>query len=143
MTVGASGRSSKRSTASTTTIDIAADTEGLPAHARLEYLRGRSSTDPELELSLDGRVMVILDSAHDRGHVLAELERFAPLVTPGCYLVVEDTNLNGHPALPDYGPGPMEAVVEFLAAHPEFEVDEGRTRHLLTFNPSGFLRRRA
>jgi cephalosporin hydroxylase len=35
----------------------------------------------------------------------------------------------------------MEAVVEFLAAHPEFANDAGREKHLLTFNPRGYLRR--
>ena len=86
--------------------------------------------------------MVVLDSNHSRDHVLRELEVYGPLVTPGCYLVVEDTNVNGHPVLPDHGPGPMEAVEEFLATTDDFEVDRGRENRLLSFNPSGYLRRR-
>jgi cephalosporin hydroxylase len=54
---------------------------------------------------------------------------------------VEDTNVNGHPVLPDHGPGPMEAVEEFLATTDDFEVDRSRENRLLTFNPSGYLRR--
>src|SRR5204863_7054471 len=83
-------------------------------HPRIEYLTG-SSLDPAsvaraLELAADRRAMVVLDSAHAAEHVLAELRAYAPLVGPGCYLVVEDTNLNGRPVLPAYGPGPAEAV---------------------------------
>ena len=85
--------------------------------------------------------MVILDSDHTRDHVLRELELYAPLVTPGSYLVVEDTNINGHPVAPEFGPGPMEAVEAFLETTDEFEVDRAREKLMLTFNPSGYLRR--
>ena len=36
------------------------------------------------------RVMVSLDSDHSAEHVRKEIELYAPLVTPGCYLVIED-----------------------------------------------------
>jgi cephalosporin hydroxylase len=73
--------------------------------------------------------------------VSGELRSYSGLVSVGCYLVVEDTNLNGHPVLPDHGPGPMEAVEAFLRAAPEFEVDGSRERFMLTLNPGGFLKR--
>lgn len=85
--------------------------------------------------------MVILDSDHSQAHVAAELTAYGPLVASGCYLVVEDTNINGHPVLPDFGPGPMEAVVAFLQTTPAFEVDASRERFLLSLNPRGYLRR--
>jgi cephalosporin hydroxylase len=88
-----------------------------------------------------GTVMVILDSDHSRAHVLDELTAYGPLVTSGSFLLVEDTNLNGHPAAPDFGPGPMEAVQEFLGTHPEFRVDRGWEKFFMTFNPRGYLRR--
>jgi cephalosporin hydroxylase len=128
------------------TIDISAP-PGRPRHRRITYLQG-SSVDPDVVGRIEQRarrakrVMVILDSNHSRDHVLQELEAFGPLVTPGCYLVVEDTNVNGHPVLPDHGPGPMEAVESFLARTDAFEVDRSREKRLLTFNPSGYLRRR-
>ena len=105
-----------------------------------------SSTDPAIldrlaRATRGKRVMVILDSDHHAPHVLAELRAYRDLVSVGCYLVVEDTNVNGHPVLPDYGPGPMEALEEFLATTGDYVVDRDRERFLLTLNPSGFLRR--
>ena len=117
-------------------------------HPRVEYLVG-SSVAPEIteaiEARLSGaeRIMVLLDSDHARDHVLQELEIYSNWVTLGSYLVVEDTNVNGHPVEPRFGPGPMEATQEFLQGHPEFEIDRSREKLLLTFNPGGFLRRAA
>lgn len=128
------------------TVDISAP-PGRPRHRRITYLQG-SSTDPGIVVRVARRartakrVMVVLDSNHSRDHVLRELEAYGPLVTPGCYLVVEDTNVNGNPVLPDHGPGPMEAVEEFLATTDDFEVDRSRENRLLTFNPGGYLKRR-
>lgn len=125
-------------------IDLSDAAVDLPRHPRLAYIRGRSSVDPELELDVRAgeRVMVVLDSDHSRDHVLAELERFTPLVPPGCYVVVEDTAVGGHPVERGFGPGPREAVEAFLTAHPEFELDRRREKFLATFNPRGYLRRR-
>ncbi len=49
--------------------------------------------------------------------------------------------MNGHPVLPKYGPGPMEAVNEFLPGASEFSLDLEREKFFLTFNPHGFLRK--
>jgi cephalosporin hydroxylase len=127
------------------TIDIE-DRDGRPTHDRVTYLTG-SSTAPETLAALRQRalgkapVLVILDSDHSREHVLAELRCCADFVTPGSYLVVEDTNLNGHPVLPGYGPGPMEAVQDFLRERSDFRPDEEQEKFFLSFNPGGFLRR--
>jgi len=127
---------------------VTADIEyrpGRPQHERITYLIG-SSVHPHIvgEMSAaarGARTMVVLDSDHAAKHVLAELEAYAPLVSPGCYLVVEDTNVNGHPVRPRHGPGPKEALEEFLAGDDRFEVDAECEKHLLTMNPGGFLRR--
>lgn len=131
------------------TIDIQDGTGDAQKHPlwwrRVTFLHG-SSTDPGIvrkvkQIVGDGKVMVILDSDHSKAHVLAELETFAPLVTPGSYLIVQDTAVNGHPILPDYGPGPMEAVREFLPQHPELTIDHSRERLLHTLHPDGYLRK--
>ncbi len=127
------------------TVDIE-ERPGRPSHDRVEYVAG-SSTDPavtELVASRArgaGRVMVILDSDHSCAHVEQELDLYSPLVTVGSYLVVEDTNVNGHPVSPGFGPGPWEAVSAFLDRTDDFVVDESREKFFLTFNPRGFLRR--
>jgi cephalosporin hydroxylase len=117
-----------------------------PAHPRLTYVVA-SSTDPRVVAQVAERaagagcVLVVLDSDHSRDHVLAELRAYAPMVTPGSYLVVEDTNINGHPVYEAFGPGPMEAVQDFLKERDDFEVDRSREKFLLSFNPGGWLRR--
>jgi cephalosporin hydroxylase len=127
------------------TIDVDAR-EGRPEHPRITYLHG-SSTDPEIVArmhSLAGdanRVMVVLDSDHRDEHVLNELRAYCGLVSSGCYLVVEDTNINGHPVVPEFGPGPTEALETFLAESDDFTVDRSREKFLLSFNPGGYLRR--
>jgi cephalosporin hydroxylase len=118
----------------------------MPVHRRIEYLLG-SSTSPEVaeavrsRIRADERIMVILDSDHSERHVREELALYAPLVTPGCYLVVEDTNVNGHPVFRSHGPGPMEALEDFLAHNPEFASDLHRERFMVTFSPRGWVRR--
>jgi len=57
-------------------------------------------------------------------------------------LFVEDTHFNGHPILPNHGPGPWEAVDEFLATTSDFTIDRSPEKFLFTFNPRGFLKRR-
>jgi cephalosporin hydroxylase len=88
-----------------------------------------------------GPVMVTLDSDHTQENVADELEIYSPHVTPGSYLIVEDTNVNGHPASPDHGPGPWEAVHVFLSRNQSFQIDLSCQRHLLTFFPHGWLKR--
>jgi cephalosporin hydroxylase len=128
------------------TVDVE-ERPGRPEHPRVTYLTG-SSVAPEMVARVAalvgdaGPVMVVLDSDHARDHVLAELRAYASLVTPGSYLVVEDTNLNGHPVDPAHGPGPMEALEAFLASGAPFAHDAEMDKFLLSFNPRGYLRRK-
>lgn len=127
------------------TIDVL-ENAGRPAHPRIRYVQG-SSADPAVVSPLlagrpmGERLLVILDSDHSKAHVSAELALFAPHVSRGSYLIVEDANINGHPVLPEYGPGPWEAIEEFLAGNRDFAVDSSREKFLMSFNPRGFLKR--
>ena len=100
-----------------------------------KFLRDRATSDRT------PKVMVVLDSDHSMDNVLQELDMYAPLVTPGQYLVVEDTNINGHPVLPEHGPGPHEAVEVFVSQHRDFHRDRTCERFLFTQNPGGWLKR--
>ena len=75
--------------------------------------------------------MAILDSKHTCDHVLEELRLYSTLVPDAGYLIVEDTNLNGRLAWPDYGPGPGEAVDAFLAERSDFVVDRSPEKKAL------------
>src|SRR4051794_21908715 len=78
-----------------------------PQHPRITYVTG-SSIDPSIveqtHLSVGSeRAMVILDADHRAEFVFEEIKAYSPLVQPGDYLIVEDSNVNGHPAYPDFG----------------------------------------
>ncbi len=127
------------------TVDMQ-DNPRRPRHPRISYVLG-SSVAPETinlvkeSIEPSARVLVVLDSDHQKDHVLNEMRAYADMVTPGSYLIVEDTNVNNHPVSEDFGPGPMEAVEEFLESRTDFVPDREREKFFLTFNPKGFLRR--
>ena len=122
------------------TIDIDPNTL-RKVHPRISLRPGRFGyIDPSFQENGAIPCLVILDSDHTKTHVAKELERFAPLVTKGSYLIVEDTNISGHP-IEDYSGDPMGAVLEFLSTHPEFESDRSREKYLISQNPFGYLRR--
>lgn len=130
---------------------ITIDVEKMHArsHPRVTFLIG-SSTAPEIveqvrraAQAVTGPVVVILDSDHSAGHVARELDAYAPLVTPGSYLLVQDGVIDELPTLRAGRPGPLPAIRAFVKQHPEFEVDRPRNeRFLITHHPMGWLRRR-
>ncbi|HEY2188621.1 MAG TPA: cephalosporin hydroxylase family protein [Caldimonas sp.] len=127
--------------------------EAHPMMRRITMIEG-SSVAPEIVAAVTahaaGRkcVLVCLDSNHTHAHVLAELGAYAPLATVGSYCVVFDTvveelpkELSGDRPL---GPGdnPMTATREYLAGHPEFEIDRRIDRQVLIgVAPEGYLKR--
>jgi cephalosporin hydroxylase len=129
------------------TIDIDAKAEGVN-HSRLTKISGSSSDSAVRDLVRaqtggGASVLVILDSDHSYAHVTEELRLWSDEVTIGSYLIVEDGNINGHPAKPLFGPGPWEALRDFVAADNRFVVDEGKEKFMMSFNPDGYLLRRA
>jgi len=120
----------------------------LSGHNRILDLVGDSVSDKivrevKAQIQPESKVMVILDSDHTKAHVLKELEIYSQLVTVGNYLIVEDTNINGHPVESGWGPGPLEALLEWQdnPYSQNFKTDMNRQKFGLTFNPNGYLLR--
>ncbi len=104
------------------------------AERKVQFLLG-SSTDPEIVAEVhrqaEGkRVRVLLDSLHSKEHGAAELEAYAPIVSRGSYIIVQDTPL-----------GPLAAIDEFLASNDAFRADRKRERYGDTNSTRGYLRR--
>lgn len=128
------------------TIDRLVHESGQPQHDRVTYLIGSSTAADIVARAREmippqGTVMVMLDSDHRRDHVLEEMRIYGELVSQGSYMIVEDSFLNGHPVRPNYGPGPMEAIDDFVAENDKFIVDREKEKLLMTFNPRGYLRK--
>lgn len=127
--------------------------DGHPMASRIQMIQG-SSIAPETIAQVHDiaanyrRVLVCLDSNHTHKHVLAELEAYAPLTSPGSYCVVFDTLIEDLPEAifldRPWGPGdnPKTAVWEYLKSHPEFEIDKKiQDKLVITVAPDGYLRR--
>jgi cephalosporin hydroxylase len=94
-------------------------------------------------------VFIILDSLHTKDHVLLEMENYGPLCSSGNYMIVEDSNLNGHPLPPKWHTGtmeeggPFEAVQAYMQKYNDFLIDSDlENRFLFSYAPSGYLRKK-
>ena len=138
------------------TIDVEPQVEQASQHPlwqeKVQVMVADSVADETLDqvraLCEGKRVLVTLDSLHGDRHVIKELERYASLVSPGSYLIVQDTAIDRHPEWIDRfarydgsEAGPAAAIERWLPEHPEFEVDKNREKFLFTFHPGGWLRR--
>lgn len=95
----------------------------------------RNSADPEVaarvaELVAGRRCMVSLDSDHSGPHVAREIELYGPLVSPGCYLVVEDgiagyatDELLARHDMAGLDGSPLDAIAKLLAGNPDWSRD--------------------
>lgn len=144
-------------------IDIRAHNRtAIEAHRmakRITLVQGSSTTPGTLavvhqHIAPDERVMVVLDSNHSCSHVAAELDLYAPIVSPGCYIVACDGIMAQVAGAPRTAPdwtwnNPITAIEAFLVRNPDFVLDEpgfafneGAVRNHVTYWPKSYLRRR-
>jgi len=134
--------------------------EAHPMMKRITMIEGDSVSDEVVGkvralIRPEDVVMLILDSNHSAAHVAAELEAYAPLVTPGSWILSQDGVMQlvaGAPRAPAEWAtdNPITAVNGFLAAHPEFELakpprpfDETLETPDCSHHPVGWLHRKA
>jgi cephalosporin hydroxylase len=101
----------------------------------------------------DETVFVMLDGNHERDHVRAELEAYAPLVSVGSYIVAADGIREDLVGAPRSGEdwdwnNPKEAAAAFVADHhdfaiepPAFAFNEGSVTEAITYWPGAWLKR--
>ena len=82
--------------------------------------------------------MVVLDSGHNKQHVLAELHAYHDLIAPGSYIVATDGIMRSLHDVPRGNPewiedNPAAAAAVFAKEHPEFALEPP----VWTFNESG------
>ena len=133
----------------------------IEAHEMFEYITliEGSSTDPAVVGKVRALVkpgetaLVILDSNHSKEHVLAELEAYSPLVTPGSYIIACDGIMGQVTGAPrsdadwDWN-NPTAAAREFAGSHPDFVIEEpafpfneGVVKERVTYWPDAYLKR--
>jgi cephalosporin hydroxylase len=141
--------------------------EAIEAHELADYIElvTGDSVDPavveQVRTSIGDdpgqSVFLLLDSAHTKAHVLAELEAYGDLVTPGSYAIAQDgfimqlaAGWRGPRTQPDWTwDNPMQAAAEWAEAHddwlleaPPFAFNEGVVDTFVTHTTGGWLRRR-
>jgi len=118
-------------------------------HPKIRLLLGDSASESIRQQAMVlvplerlGSLLLILDSDHTASHVLRELEAWIPLLRRGDYLIVEDTIVNGHPVRPEFGPGPFEALEEYLERNPgRLTPDDARENKFgCSFAARGYFR---
>lgn len=114
------------------------------SHPRIKLIEGDACliVDKVRELVFNcKKILLIEDSSHTYENTLVLLNLYSPLVNPGSYYIVEDSNSH-HGVNQGPHPGAYEAIDAFLSGNNDFESDRERESFLITWNPKGYLRRK-
>jgi cephalosporin hydroxylase len=118
-----------------------------------------SSTDPTTVTQVEKLIkpgettLILLDSNHTKGHVLAELEAYSRLVSVGSYIVATDGIMElvagGPRTKPEWATdNPRRAAHEFVERNSDFIIEEpnwpfneGAVNSRVTYWPDAFIKR--
>lgn len=112
-------------------------------HNRVELVLGDANkkiSDVSKLVNNTDHVLVIEDSSHTYNNTLSVLRTYSELLKTGDWFIVEDTNCH-HGLNEGPSPGPYEAVEKFLSERDDFESDRSKESFVITWNPTGFLRK--
>jgi len=135
--------------------------QAILSHSLAPYISlvDGSSIDPAVvekvrsQVAPGEKVIVMLDSCHEKDHVLAELGAYSALVSPGSYIVAMDGIMEGLAGAPRSAPdwtwnNPKQAALEFVAQNPDFAIEdppfafnEGNITQRVTYWPCAFIKR--
>jgi len=119
-----------------------------------------NSIDPQIVAKVeslvrpDEKILVVLDSNHTKAHVLAELNAYSKLISPGSYIVATDGIMKDLVGVPRSNPdwewnNPRDAAEEFVQHNPNFVIEEpiipfneGNVSQRVTYWPFAFVRRK-
>ena len=127
------------------TIDIKKQSDDLLwSHPRIRlFIEGWENYDLK-EAAGHERVLVIEDASHIYEDTLQAMRKFAPVVSVGSYLIVEDGIISELGMADEYHGGPLKAIDEFLGSTDGFEIDRSFCDMFgsnATFNVNGYLKR--
>ncbi len=127
------------------TIDIMPISDKLPtSNPRIKFFtKGWEGYDLK-EAQGFNKILVIEDGAHTYEHSIGAMNKFAPLVSIGSYLIVEDGILDELGMKKRYNGGPVRAINEFLEINKDFVIDRDWCDFFgknATFNVNGYLKR--
>jgi cephalosporin hydroxylase len=105
------------------------------------------------QVGVNDKVLVLLDSCHNKEHVLAELEAYSPLVSLGSYIVATDGIMEQVVGAPRTSSdwswnNPKQAALQFVnhnknfaIEEPQFLFNEGNITKRVTYWPNSFIKR--
>jgi len=90
------------------------------------------------------KILIIEDGSHTYEDTIAAMKKFASLVTPGSYMIIEDGIIDELGLKKAHNGGPLKAIAEFMDTSTDFVIDRKWCDMFgtnATFNVNGYLKR--